>query len=57
MRKVEREIIEALEAFKPLKRANTTVVIDGDTRKVYLHGNNIATIKGATDLLFEILGK
>ena len=42
MREIERQLIEAIEANKPFHKGNT--MYDAESRRVYLHGNHIATL-------------
>ena len=44
MRKIESQMNAAVRAGKSFSKANTTVAMDGDVAKVYLHGNLIATV-------------
>lgn len=49
MRKIEREMIEAIKNSKPYKNDNTEVYLLEDRAiQVYLHNNLIAEIKGST---------
>ena len=46
MRKIERQMLNAIANNSDWKCANTEVIFDADTNesKVYLHGNHIATV-------------
>lgn len=43
MRKIEQEMLEALDHFQSWSKDNTKILIDKDTAKIYLFGNLIAT--------------
>ena len=45
MRKIEREMNEAIRTRRNFSSSNTTVSHAGEQSFVYLHGNHIATIK------------
>ena len=49
MRKIEKQMIEAIRSGDNWKSANTEVVITDDTANVYLHGHHIATVCSAID--------
>jgi hypothetical protein len=44
MRKIESQMNAAIKAGKDFKVANTQVTTEGDVSRVFLHGNQIATI-------------
>tara|TARA_Y100000114_G_scaffold52247_1_gene47745 strand:- start:498 stop:803 length:306 start_codon:yes stop_codon:yes gene_type:complete len=48
MRKIEKQMIEAIRSGDNWKSANTEVVITDDTANVYLHGHHIATASRST---------
>ena len=49
MRKIEKQMIEAIRSGENWKSANTEVVVTDDTANVYLHGHHIATVCSAID--------
>ena len=44
MRKIERQMNQAMRYFRPFSSANTTVVQNDRDMDVFLHGNHIATL-------------
>jgi len=44
MRKIEQQMNNAISNQKDWKNANTQVTTEGDVSRVFLHGNQIATI-------------
>ena len=44
MRKIERQMNQAMRYFRPFSSSNTTVVQNRDDMDVFLHGNHIATL-------------
>ena len=56
MRKIERQMCDAVQGNRNWKNANTEVTIDLETKvsSVYLHGNLIATVSGKDITRFKI---
>ena len=48
MRKIEKQMNQAIRTFSNWSSGNTTVTSTPDEMKVHLHGNHIATINKAT---------
>jgi hypothetical protein len=44
MRKIETQMIQAIQQNKNWSSGNTQVITEDNTSKVYLHGNHIATV-------------
>jgi hypothetical protein len=44
MRKIESQMVNAIKSNKDFKVANTEVTNEGNVSRVFLHGNQIATI-------------
>jgi len=44
MRKIERQMNQAMRYFRPFSSSNTTVVQNDRDMDVFLHGNHIATL-------------
>ena len=44
MRKIEQQMIDAIEQGRDFTLANTHVKIDANTAHVFLHGNHIASV-------------
>ena len=44
MRKIERQMYQAMRYFRPFSSSNTTVVQNDRDMDVFLHGNHIATV-------------
>jgi len=44
MRKIERQMNQAMRYFRPFSSSNTTVVQNDRDMEVFLHGNHIATL-------------
>jgi len=44
MRKIEKQMVEAVNFGIPFQESNTTVTIDFNTAHVFLHGNHIASV-------------
>ena len=53
MRKIEQQMNQAIRAGKSWCSGNTAVVVDGESTKVYLHGNHIATVETDCVLLYD----
>ena len=53
MRKIERDMNNAIRNGSNFSSSNTTVSHDNGEAFVYLHGNHIATIKDNSILLFD----
>ena len=54
MRKIEKEMLEALRAGKDWAKDNTMVKHEGNVAKIYLHGNHIATASRDTGTVTPI---
>lgn len=48
-RKITKEVIEAFMNATQIRKANTSIVVDGSLVKMYLHGNLIAVRDSAKD--------
>lgn len=44
MRKIEKEMVRAIESHKDWRKSNTEVVVMSSSTRVYLHGNLICEI-------------
>jgi len=53
MRKIERQMNNAIRTGRNFSSANTSVNHDSEGANVYLHGNHIATVKDNSILLFD----
>tara|TARA_B100001741_G_C16545675_1_gene596565 strand:+ start:547 stop:864 length:318 start_codon:yes stop_codon:yes gene_type:complete len=53
MRKIERQMNNAIRTGRNFSSANTSVSHDSEGANVYLHGNHIATVKDNSILLFD----
>ena len=53
MRKIEREMNNAIRTGRNFSSSNTAVCHDSEGANVYLHGNHIATVKDNSILLFD----
>tara|TARA_Y100000401_G_C8227631_1_gene176524 strand:- start:231 stop:548 length:318 start_codon:yes stop_codon:yes gene_type:complete len=53
MRKIERQMNNAIRTGRNFSSANTSVNHDSEGANVFLHGNHIATVKDNSILLFD----
>lgn len=57
MRKIEKQMIDAIRRKEPFKQGNTAVVQEKNLSLVYLHGSNIATVNHTTmEITFSFCG-
>ena len=54
MRKIESQMISAIYHAKAWKNSNTHTEIEGNTVRVFLHGNLIATLASKAGLLSSV---
>ena len=53
MRKIETQMIQAIQQNKNWSSGNTQVITEDNTSKVYLHGNHIATVTDDNMTIFD----
>jgi hypothetical protein len=53
MRKIEKQMIDAIHDMRDFTSGNTKVVTEGDTSLVYLHGSKIAEVDETSIRLFD----
>ena len=53
MRKIEKQMIDAIHDMRDFTSGNTKVVTEGDTSLVYLHGSKIAEVDENSIRLFD----
>ena len=51
MRKIEKQMVEAVNFGIPFSSGNTSVTIDANTAHVFLHGNHIASVTYGTPIV------
>lgn len=57
MRKIEKEMLDAVKNRKNWKKANTEVTFNSDnSSRVLLHGNQIAVLADNNNILFSLAG-